>query len=195
MTMLKNVTPKQTVALICSIFIIIGTFVCIDGIGIILKANETYSWEKAAGVITSSEIIDPNLCYAKNKGCHVNIQYMYIADGIKHHNNSIFIGEHRANATGLAISSGKQYLSMYPLGSQTPVYYDPKNPQNAVLQRGLSKLTFTQLKLGTLLAFGGTLTTLMDYFVFRKWRRMRGFGLGSFISMMYILSMKLFWFE
>lgn len=179
-------------ALICSIFIIIGTFVCIDGIGIILKANETYSWEKAPGVITSSEIIDPNLCYAKNKGCHVNIQYMYIADGIKHHNNSIFIGGHRVNATGLAISSGKQYLVMYPLGRQTPVYYDPKNPQNAVLQRGWSKLTFTGFKLGILFAFGGVLVTLMDYFVFRKWEKMRGFGLGLFISMMYILSMQLF---
>jgi hypothetical protein len=192
MTILKNVTPKQTMALICSIFIIIGTFVCIDGIGIILKANETYSWEKAPGVITSSEIIDPNLCYAKNKGCHVNIQYMYIADGIKHHNNSIFIGGHRVNATGLAISSGKQYLVMYPLGRQTPVYYDPKNPQNAVLQRGWSKLTFTGFKLGILFAFGGVLVTLMDYFVFRKWEKMRGFGLGLFISMMYILSMQLF---
>jgi Protein of unknown function (DUF3592) len=191
MTILKNVTPKQTVALICSIFIIIGTFVCIDGIGIILKANETYSWAKAPGVITSSEIINANLCYAKNKGCHVNIQYMYMADGIKHHNNSIFIGEHRVNATGLAISSGKQYLAMYPLGSQTPVYYDPKNPQNAVLQRGWSRRTFTGFKLGILFAFGGTLTTLMDYFVFQKWRRMRGFGLGLFISMMYILSMQL----
>jgi hypothetical protein len=188
--MLKNITPKQIVALICSIFIIIGTFVCIDGIGIILKANETYSWKKAPGVITSSEIIDPDLCYAKNKGCHVNIQYMYIADGIKHQSNSIFIGEHRVNATGLAISFGKQYLSMYPLGNQTPVYYDPKNPQNAVLQRGWSKLTFTELKLGILFAFGGILTTLMDYFVFQKWGRMRGFGLGSFISMMYILSVQ-----
>jgi Protein of unknown function (DUF3592) len=192
MTMLKNITPKQTVALICSIFIIIGTFVCIDGIGIILKANETYSWSKAPGVITSSEIINSNLCYARNKGCSVNIQYMYIADGIKHHSNSIFIGEHRVNPTNLAISHGKQYLSTYPLGSQTLVYYDPKNPQNAVLQRGWSKLTFTGFKLGVLFAFGGVLVTLMDYFVFRKWGRMRGFGLASFTSMVYVLSIPLF---
>jgi Protein of unknown function (DUF3592) len=191
--MLKNVSPKRIAALICSIFIIIGTFVCIDGIGIILKANETYSWSKAPGVITSSEIINSNLCYAKNKGCHVNIQYMYIADGIKHHNNSIFIGEHRVNPKGLAITYRKQYLSMYPLGSQTLVYYDPKNPQNAVLQRGWSKLTFTGFKLGILFAFGGVLVTLMDYFVFRKWGRMRGFGLGSFTSMVYVLSIPLFW--
>ncbi len=193
MTMLKKVKPKQIVALICSIFIIIGTLVCIDGIGIILKANETYSWKKAPGVITFSEIINPNLCYAKNKGCHVNIQYMYIADGIKHHSNSIFIGEHRVNATGLAISHGKQYLSMYPLGSQTTVYYDPKNSQNAVLQRGWSKLTFIVFKLGILCAFGGVLVTLMDYFVFRKWGRMRGFGTGLFMSMVYVISIQLFW--
>jgi hypothetical protein len=193
MTMLKNVNPKWIVALICSIFIIIGTFVSIDGIGIILKAHETYSWRKVPGVITSSEIINSNLCYAKNKDCHVNIQYMYIADRIKYYSNSIFIGEHRVNATGLAISYGKQYLSMYPLGSQTPVYYDPKNPQNAVLQRGWSKLTFTGFKLGILFAFGGVLVTLMDYFVFRKWGKMEGFGLGLFISMVFILSTKLLW--
>jgi Protein of unknown function (DUF3592) len=190
--MLKNVTPKQTVALICSIFVIIGTLVCIDGIGIILKANETYSWSKALGVITSSEIINSNLCYAKNKGCHVNIRYMYIADGIKHHSNSIFIGEHRVNPTNLAISYGKQYLSMYSLGSPTLVYYDPNNPQNAVLQRGSSKLTFAGFKLGVLFAFGGVLITLTDYVVFRKWGKMRGFGLGAFISMVYILSVQLF---
>jgi Protein of unknown function (DUF3592) len=189
--MLKNINPKQTVALICSIFIIIGTLVCIDGIGIILKSNETYSWKKVPGVITSSEIINSNFCYARNKSCHVNIQYMYIADGINHHSNSIFIGEHRVNPRHLAVTYGKQYLSMYPLGSQTPVYYDPKNPQNAVLQRGWSKLTFTGFKLGMLFAFGGVLVTLMDYFVFRKWGTMRAFGLGLFMSMVYILSMML----
>lgn len=82
---------------------------------------------------------------------------------------------------------------MYPLGSQTLVYYDPENPQNAVLQRGWSKLTFTGFKLGILFAFGGVLVTLMDYFVFQKWGRMRGFGLGSFTSMVYVLSIPLFW--
>jgi Protein of unknown function (DUF3592) len=192
MTMLKNVTPKQITALLCIVFMIIGTFICIDGTGVILKANETYSWKKAPGVITSSEIINSKLCYAKNKSCHINIQYMYIADGIKHHSNSIFIGQHRVNPTSLAISYGKQYLSTYPLGSQTLVYYDPKNPQNAVLQRGLSKLTFTGFKLGVLFAFGGVLVTLMDYVIFRKWGKIRGFGLGLLMSVVYILSMQLF---
>jgi hypothetical protein len=62
----------------------------------------------------------------------VDVRFRYVV------NNIVFYGRRfRYNAGSTDAGRAWKIVSLHPVGSQTPVFYNPRNPQDAVLSPGL----------------------------------------------------------
>jgi hypothetical protein len=161
-------SKSQTIlaSLLGGVFALFVLHICFDGIGDILKANESANWKQVPATIVSSEMIGE--CYVKNSTCELNLEYVYVVYGQKHHGDRLFIGDKKASSVARAQSYGKIYMSRYPVNTQTFVYYDPQRPQNSVLEKGVSKRSFSRLIAGILLAVESGLIVVISVAAFHK---------------------------
>lgn len=116
------------------------------------QAREARSWPQTAGkVVTSAvelrEVRVPDdereEGYRMDSRNFANVVYEYSVDGRKLSSNSISIGEDLGN------SEIGENLAKYPAGSIVMVYYNPRHPDQAVLERDLPKGLWGCLGLGT----------------------------------------------
>ncbi len=79
------------------------------------------------------------------------IVYEYHVDGERYENSRIAFVEVRDNRPGPAQEKARRF----PVGARVEVFYDPSNPQEAVLDRGGMKTAVILLCAGPLLAIAG----------------------------------------
>lgn len=106
------------------------------------KAQASQNWPTTQGRVASSEI--KRVVHHDSHGTHTSlqlaIQYDYTVDGIPYVGDKYTIGP---IAKGINPSKVQETLDRYPAGATVTVYYNPKNPQEACLERvaPLSNLT------------------------------------------------------
>jgi hypothetical protein len=95
------------------------------------RARESVQWPTTRGVISVSRL---QVGYLKQlKGYWPDIQYDYRIGGTQYHGTQLSF-----NRVHLAVQEASQRtLDPYPVGKVLSVYYDPKNPDFAVLVPGL----------------------------------------------------------
>lgn len=105
----------------------------IVGIGFVLYGlyglfiiNQSRSWPSVEGRIVSSQII------RGPKKFESAIEYEYVVDGKVYYNSRIKL----SNMAEPAIQV-KAKVQKYAKGARVVVYYDPKNPQSATIERNL----------------------------------------------------------
>lgn len=89
-------------------------------------------WQSVGGAILKSELIVDKLTYPEQyTPYYPKILYTYQVDGKEYSCDNIVFG---------GVTSGKhskmyeRYVERYPIGSSVRVYYNPKEPENAVLE-------------------------------------------------------------
>jgi ribosomal protein L21E len=116
------------------------------------QAREAKSWPQVAGkVVTSAaEVREVNVSdddredgFRLEKRNFANVVYEYAVNGRKLTCNRISIGEDLGN------SEVGEKLRKYPAGSIVTVYYNPRHPDQAVLERDLPKGLWGCLGIGT----------------------------------------------
>jgi hypothetical protein len=114
------------------------------------RVRKAAHWPEGSARIIQSELVSQP---AREQGQTaqatdaVLVAYEFNVDGTNYRNERVSIG------LGTPISP-RQTLDRYPLGAQVAVYYDPKNPQDAVLEREPPFRLRTFWVVGTLLACG-----------------------------------------
>lgn len=124
-----------------------GNLYCLGGFGVIFLLvsllaattaikdwrhyRESESWVPATAQITTGNIIARR--GSKNTSYVLDIAYAYMVLGQSYENNQFSFG---SEGTGYDTrKKAEGMLAKYPTGSQTTIYHDPNNPQQAVLER------------------------------------------------------------
>ena len=88
------------------------------------------SWTRGTARIVRSEQVMETRNEREVPAARIEFEYTVTFD--KYRGNRVSIGEIVPGSPEVAAA-----LRRYPMGGSAPVYYDPKNPQNAVLERDL----------------------------------------------------------
>jgi hypothetical protein len=124
-----------------------GNLYCLGGVGIIFilvsllaattaikdwrRYRESESWLPATAQIVSGNISAQR--GSKTTSYVINIRYAYTVFGQSYEGGQFSFG---SEGTGYDTRKrAEKVVAQYPTGSQVTIYYDPNNPQQAVLKR------------------------------------------------------------
>lgn len=139
---------------ICFIFFVVGVFILVAGIRNRKKAEESAAWPSVQGKIIRSWIKTQES--EDDDGFKTithfpNWEYEYAASGTAYTSGTIGFGGTRGYHRE---AEAEDALNQYPLNSTVQVFYNPSNPEEAVLVTG------TQGTMGMII-LGGILTFIM----------------------------------
>ena len=121
------------------------------------QVREARSWPQAAGKVVTSvaEVREVKVSdderedgYRTESRNFANVTYEYTVAGRKLRGSRISIGEDLGNF------EVAEKLAKYPAGSIVTVYYNPRHPEQAVLERDLPKGLWGCLGIGTAIVLG-----------------------------------------
>lgn len=142
------------------IFFVLGLGVSYYGYRLIRKARASAQWPAVQGKIESSTVdverereedSDGDIHYERKY--IPNIVYQYQVDGMDFMGDQISFGSTSSSSQGWAYKMRDQY----PEGAEVAVYYDPENPQEAVLQPGAKGATYIVMVIGVVFVLTGIL--------------------------------------
>ena len=110
------------------------------GLWAINKGMQSENWDKGTATITSSEIEkterrskDPQGFNQTSTSYSVRVKYSYTVEGSNYEGNTIGFGTMSHNEK----SDAQEELKSYLKGKKIDVYYDPENPSDSVLKKGV----------------------------------------------------------
>ena len=131
-----------------------------------LQVRAAREWPSTPGkvVVSDSELRDVKVIDSEREGNHkfeqrnfANIVYEYSVSGQKLTNNRVSIGEDRGNF------QVAETIAKYPAGAIVTVYYNPRRPRDAVLERDLPQGLWGCLGIATAIAVVGVFGSAIGF--------------------------------
>ena len=150
-------TPAYSKTAILSIPIIIGVVLCVFGGQFVLKAQKTKNWQQTMATIARinlTETISSSSATNSKNTFDISVSYHYQDKDKQYLSNKFSFGEGKTVKSRLKNKLiAQQWLasSPYKKGNKLNIYYDPENPQQAVIKTGASIWTFVPLIIGLIL--------------------------------------------
>jgi hypothetical protein len=132
---------------------------CAKGIG-------SYQFEETTGTVTHSHV-EQTRDNKRKLSFRPQVQYDYVVGGKTLHGKVRTFGEATISGTG-AQRSAEGVLKRYPVGKEVTVYFDPKDPSQAVLERGIGGNELLLILFMT--PFNGVMLGIWSA-AFYQWRR------------------------
>ncbi|SVD58595.1 uncharacterized protein METZ01_LOCUS411449, partial [marine metagenome] len=127
---------KRALGTTSVLIIVVGIIIVGSEVGIIYQQLDTSDWEEIPATVSISEIREYETC--GEDGCFSNdypyIRYSYFVDGESYSNDDIVLFDLDEGDFGFSIS----LVDQHPKGSEVTAYYNPENPDQAVLMKGFS---------------------------------------------------------
>jgi len=127
---------KRALGTTSVLIIVVGIYIVGSEVGIIYQQLDTSDWEEIPATVSISEIREYETC--GEDGCFSNdypyIRYSYFVDGESYSNDDIVLFDLDEGDFGFSIS----LVDQHPKGSEVTAYYNPENPDQAVLMKGFS---------------------------------------------------------
>ncbi len=129
------------------------------------KARKSDDWAEAEATITESKVIKKKL--GGDTAYAPEVAYTFEVNGKKYQGSRIALAasDSRSQATA------SQLAQKYSEGTHHPVYYDPSNPQNCVLEKGAGWFHYLVLLVPVVFLLGGAYVAWANGQEF--WYRMR----------------------
>jgi hypothetical protein len=108
-------------------FMIIGTICVVAGLWDMKRMITSYFWPTAKGIVLNSEVKTSEGYY------YPEIKYVFHVNGKKYESSNFDISD---TESGDPLPSRKA-VKRYPKGKEVTVYYNPKNPDECVLEPGM----------------------------------------------------------
>ncbi len=124
--------------------IILGIILCICGIHTAYQASKSNDWPKTTGEIISFTIED------NFDSVDAEIIYKYVIDGKTYISDKTSFGD---ASTKNDAEVQRLYEKYNEPGTIVDVYYDPRNPSHAVLEKGNNFFSFWPLIMGVIILF------------------------------------------
>ncbi len=106
-------------------------------------AGASRAWPSAQGTIVSSQLLASGR--GKSRWYKAQVSYTFAANGQSYTGERVMFGD--ARSSSMAKEQG--VVDRYKQGAAVEVFYNPQQPQDAVLERRTSGTTLTYLILGT----------------------------------------------
>lgn len=135
-------------ALFSLIFILVGAGLSWWGWTILQNARSSASWPSVQGQITSS-LVDYSTDAEGGDSYSPQVAYAYAVNGRSYEGQTIKFGENSYSSKRKA----QAILDRYPNGQRIAVFYDPTQPDKAVLEPGVSGGSYIVLGIGLLFVF------------------------------------------
>jgi len=129
------------------LFLLGGILIFYKGSHDVYYSLRTYTWPSVEGKIVFSRV-ERVWHPGQSPTYYPQIQYVYLVEGKEYRGKVVFFSEYGTGSTAGAQAT----IDKYPEGKIVAVYYNPKDPQNAVLERGLHWPSFALILFG--LIFG-----------------------------------------
>ena len=127
---------KRALGTTSVLIIVVGIIIVGSEVGTIYQQLDTSDWEEIPATVSISEIREYETC--GEDGCISNdypyIRYSYFVDGESYSNDDIVLFDLDEGDFGFSIS----LVDQHPKGSEVTAYYNPENPDQAVLMKGFS---------------------------------------------------------
>ena len=146
----------------------VGLLVTVIGIGfiiwggmVVMEARSATNWPETQGTITSSRVIHTTSTSQTNKSkwyYRAEIKYGYEVDGLEYVSDRLDFGTYKHKYKSEVYPTGTK--NRYPVGKSVTVYYDPIDPEQAVLDRQTGMNTYTGLLIGIITTIVGVLLFL-----------------------------------
>lgn len=123
------------------------------GLAGIRRGLRTYAWARAEGRVVRSTV--GRETEATGEGTvdryHAEVRYRYEAAGAAREGSAVHADDRGSPSRGRA----ERWAARYPQGARVAVFYDPADPDRAVLERGVGSGPFWLLAWGGLFLLGG----------------------------------------
>ncbi|HOV91443.1 MAG TPA: DUF3592 domain-containing protein [Syntrophorhabdaceae bacterium] len=142
------------------LFVLGGLVVLVYGISLIYEAISSYTWPVCKGKIITSEVsLRKNIKGGSiDKTYTAHVIYEYNVNDILFTNDRIFWGQYNSGIKSLM----QNIVDKYPVGKEVSVYYDPRKPKNAVLERNINWATIA-------IPFFGLIFITIGFIGFKYW--------------------------
>jgi hypothetical protein len=124
--------------LLGAIFVVVGGILLALGVNNYRDGEATKSWESTSARVLSADVREDVDTKRDSNGRSRTrttykpvIRYEYMVDGNSYQGNRIRFGDYQGGE-----DRAYDAINRYPAGSNVPVYYDPANPGDAVLEQG-----------------------------------------------------------
>lgn len=127
---------------ISAVFFLVGAGLTWWGWTIVRNARASASWPTVQGMITETD-----LEFSTDEDGDTwtpRVAYTYLVNGISYENFTIKFGETSYGSE----STAREVLVRYPVGQAVTVYYDPADPDRAVLEPGVSGGSYIVISIG-----------------------------------------------
>jgi len=132
-------------ALFSLIFILVGVGLSWWGWTILQNARSSASWPSVQGQITDA-LLDYSTDADGGDSYSPQVTYTYAVNGRSYESQTIKFGENSYGSKRQA----QAILDRYPNGQRIAVFYDPTQPDRAVLEPGVSGGSYIVLAIGVL---------------------------------------------
>jgi len=167
-TQLSETSTFLIAGFLALLFIAIGVALIFLHRRNIRKAEESMSWLETTGTVNGSEVMQGSNVLLSNDEdgestpvFFPEIRYSYQVAGLEYTSKRLsFAGVKSFSKREKA----EEAASHYPVGTQLPIYYDPKNPKEAVVDRSAKKSNIV-LTLGIMFIIFGLATVFIGAIV------------------------------
>ena len=143
---------------LCTIFIILGSWLCIKGIKKCLSASRSKNWTQVQCLVLSS-IIEESKNSDGDPMFEAKVSYQYHHNGSRYIGNKIYFGYGSSSEKNDSL----EIINLLPEGKTISVYFNPENPNEAVLIPGIQRFTLINVWGGFGFAFLGIWFLVMWY--------------------------------
>ncbi len=143
--------------LIPMIFVIIGLVLLFIYFRNLVKVRASQAWPTAQGTVLQSWVRKSRSTDSDggdSYSYHPEVHYQYQIMGREYQGNNIAFGPQVGGH-----SRAEKTIEKYPTGANVTVYYQPDNPDNAILERSISKV----------LLIMGLVFILAGIFIYLRW--------------------------
>ena len=157
-----NINSQKTSYGIISFIIclLIGIMFIANSISSIQKGSDSENWPSTTGYIISSNIVRHPSKHGYTYGA--NITYQYSINDHTYSSNRISYGDYSSSDGEHA----NQLVTQYYVGRNVTVFYNPKNPSEAILEPGATFFSYMFLLAGILPIVIGII--ILYFFVIRS---------------------------
>ena len=113
-----------------------------------VRSFQSNNWEPTNGRIVKSEIEVSG--YGRRRRSRAVVSYSYVVKGKRYECDNIQFGGLSIGSSIAGLFGKPQVLEDYPKGKSVRVFYNPNNPDDAVLKRKLPASTYVTMIIATL---------------------------------------------
>ncbi len=122
-------------------FLVLGVVIFRGGLRILHRSQASINWPTVQGEVIRSEVRGDRDRNHEDSLPWADIQVRYVVHGQSYESNQ----ERFEEGTNMNIQTVRVLVNRYPVGQPATVYYNPDNPQEALLDPGVRGSSYTLL--------------------------------------------------